>query len=70
MGTDCFKSFTCIGVKTVDVTVRARVDELVMVDLGTLNDIYQQGFMDGVTDTIGESSFFSVHTMEAEDEHA
>lgn len=67
MGNDCFKSFTCTGVKTVDVTVRARVDELVMVDLGTLNDIYQQGFIDGVTDTIGESSFFSVCTMEAED---
>ena len=47
--------------------MRARVDELVMVDMGTLNDIYQQGFMDGVTDTIGESSFFSVCTMEAED---
>ena len=70
MKTDCFKSFTCTSVKTVDVTVRARVDELVMVDMGTLNDIYQQGFMDGVTDTIGESAFFSVHTMEAEDEHA
>lgn len=70
MGTDCFKHFKCTSVKTVDVTVRARVDELVMVDMGTLNDIYQQGFMDGVTDTIGESAFFSVHTMEAEDEHA
>ena len=67
MASDCFKSFTCTGVKTVDVTVRARVDELVMVDMGTLNDIYQQGFMDGVTDTIGESSFFSVCAMEAED---
>lgn len=61
------KKFICNGVKTIDVTVRARADELVMVDLGTLNDIYQQGFMDGVTDTIGESSFFSVCTMEAED---
>lgn len=70
MVTDCFKHFTCTGVKTVDVTVRVRGDELVMVDLGTLNDIYQQGFMDGVTDTISESSFFSVCTMEAEDEHA
>lgn len=67
MGTDCFKSFTCIGVKTVDVTVRASVDELVMVDLGTLNDIYQQGFMDGVTDAVGEPAFFSVHTVEVED---
>lgn len=67
MVTDCFKHFECTGVKAVDVTVRARVDELVMVDMGTLNDIYQQGFMDGVTDTIGESSFFSVCTMEAED---
>jgi hypothetical protein len=65
-----FKYFECTGVKTIDVTVRARVDELVMVDMGTLNDVYQQGFMDGVTDTIGESSFFSVCTMEAEDEHA
>lgn len=70
MQTDCFKHFECTGMKTVDVTVRARVDELVMVDMGTLNDIYQQGFMDGVSDTIGESAFFSVCTMEAEDEHA
>ena len=61
------KKFICTGLEEVDVTVRARVDELVMVDMGTLNDIYQQGFMDGVTDTIGESSFFSVCTMEAED---
>ena len=67
MWTDCHKHFECTGVKTIDVTVRTRVDELVMVDLGTLNDIYQQGFMDGVSDTIGESSFFSVCTMEAED---
>ena len=67
MASSSIKCFTCTGVKTVDVTVRARADELVMVDLGTLNDIYQQGFMDGVTDTIGESSFFSVCTMEAED---
>lgn len=70
METNNSKNFTCTGVKTVDVTVRARIDELVMVDLGTLNDIYQQGFMDGMTDTIGESSFFSVCTLEAEDEHA
>ena len=54
METNCLKHFNCTGVKTVDVTVRARVDELVMVDMGTLNDIYQQGF-------------FSVCTMEAED---
>lgn len=67
METDCFKHFTCTGVKTVDVTVRASVDEMVMVSLNTLNEVYQQGFMDGVTDTIGESSFFSVCTMEAED---
>lgn len=70
METNNFKHFECTGVKAVDVTVRARVDELVMVDLVTLNDIYQQGFMDGVTDTIGESSFFSVCTMEAEDGYA
>lgn len=70
MVTNNFKHFECTGVKTVDVTVRAGVDELVMVDMGTLNDIYQQGFMDGVTDTIGESAFFSVYTMEAEDGHA
>lgn len=67
MGNDCFKHFECTGVKTIDVTVRARGGELVMVDLATLNDIYQQGFMDGVTDTIGESAFFSVCTVEAED---
>lgn len=67
MKTSRSKCFACTGVKAVDVTVRASVDELVMVDLGTLNNIYQQGFMDGVTDTIGESSFFSVCTMEAED---
>lgn len=70
MGTNNYKNFTCTGAKTVDVTVRARSRELVMVDLGTLNDIYRQGFIDGVTDTIGESTFFSVCTMEAEDEHA
>ena len=64
MGTSRFK---CTGVKTVDVTVRARSGELVMVDSDVLNDIYQQGFMDGVTDTIGESTFFSVYTLEAED---
>lgn len=67
METNNSKNFTCTGVKTVDVTVRVRTDELVMVDLGTLNDIYQQGFMDGVTGTIGESSFFSVCIMEEED---
>ena len=59
--------FICTGEKMVDVTIRARSCELVMVDLDVLNYIYQQGFMDGVTDTIGESSFFSVCTMEAED---
>lgn len=64
------EKFICTGEKTVDVTVRATSCELVMVDLDVLNYIYQQGFMDGVTDTIGESSFFSVCTMEAEDEHA
>ena len=61
------KKFICTGEKMVDVTVRAMSCELVMVDLDVLNYIYQQGFMDGVTDTIGESSFFSVCTMEAED---
>ena len=61
------KKFICTGVKEVDVTVRARSSELVMVDLDVLNYIYQQGFMDGASDTIGESTFFSVHTMEAED---
>lgn len=67
METNNSKNFTCTGVKTVDVTVRVRTDELVMVDLGTLNDIYQQGFIDGATDTIGESNFFSVCIMEEED---
>ena len=67
MGTSCFKHFTCTGEKTVDVTARARSGELVMVDLDVLNYIYQQGFMDGVSDTIGEPTFFSVYTMEAED---
>lgn len=61
------KKFICTGEKAVDVTVRAGESELVMVDLGVLNYIYQQGFMDGVSDTIGESTFFSVCTMEAED---
>lgn len=61
------KKFICTGVKEVDVTVRARSGELVMVDLDVLNYIYQQGFMDGVSDTIGESVFLPVHTMEAED---
>lgn len=70
METSSFKHFTCTGVKTVDVTVRVRSGELVMVNLDELNEIYQQGFMDGVSDTIGEPSFFSVCTMKAEDEHA
>ena len=70
MKNNCFKYFACTGVKAVDVTVRAKGDELVMVNLDMLNDIYQQGFMDGVSDTLGESTFFSVYTMEAEDEHA
>ena len=64
------KKFICTGLEIVDVTLRPKEDGLVMVHKEDLVDIYQQGFMDGVTDTIGESNFFSVCTMEAVDEHA
>ena len=64
------KKFICTGTEAVDVTMRSKDEKLVMVSLDMLNDIYQQGFMDGVSDTLGESTFFSVYTMEAEDEHA
>lgn len=64
------KKFICTGTEVVDVTMRSKDEKLVMVSLDMLNDIYQQGFMDGVSDTLGESTFFSVYTMEVEDEHA
>lgn len=41
-----------------------------MVDLSVLNNIYIQGFMDGMSDTVGEPLFASVYTVEAEDGHA
>ena len=64
------KKFICTGEKMVDVTVRASSSELVMVGVDVLNYIYQQGFIDCVSDTIGEPVFLPVQTMEAEDEHA
>lgn len=70
MGSNCFKSFTCTGVKTVDVTLMAKKNELVMVDLDTLNDIYRQGWYDGMSDTIAEPVFVDIYKMEAEDGHA
>lgn len=41
-----------------------------MIGVDVLNYIYQQGFIDCVSDTIGEPAFLPVQTMEAEDEHA
>lgn len=70
MKTSRSKCFACTGAKAVDVTVKPEKNELVLVDLGMLNDIYLQGFFDGVSDAVGEPAFFSVHTVEAEDEHA
>lgn len=64
------RCFVCTGTKTVDVTMKAKRGELVMVDLVALNNIYIQGFMDGMSDTVGEPLFASVYTVEAEDGHA
>ena len=67
---NCSKKFICTGLEDVDVTLRPREDGLVMVHKETLADIYQQGFFDGVSDTVAEPVFVDVYKMEAEDEHA
>ena len=64
------KKFICTGLEEVDVTLRPREDGLVMVHKETLVDIYQQGWYDGMSDTVAEPVFFNVYKMEAEDEHA
>lgn len=64
------KKFICTGLEIVDVTLRPRKDELVMVHMGDLTDIYQQGWYDGKSDTIAEPVFFDAYKMEAVDEHA
>lgn len=64
------KKFICTGLEIVDVTLRPRKDELVMVHMEDLIDIYQQGWYDGKSDTIAEPVFFDVWKMEAVDEHA
>lgn len=66
----CSKKFICTGLEEVDVTLRPREDELVMVHKETLIDIYQHGWYDGISDTVAESVFVDVYKMEAEDEHA
>ena len=70
MQTDCSKHFKCTGLEEVDVTLRPMEDGLVMVHKETLVDIYQQGWYDGISDTVAESVFFDAYKMEAEDEHA
>lgn len=67
MGTNNFKSFTCTGSEEIDATLMAKKNELVMVDLDTLNAIYQQGWYDGNSDTIAEPMFVNVYKVEAED---
>ena len=64
------KKFICTGLEEVDVTLRPREDELVLVHKETLVDIYQQGWYDGKSDTVAEPAFFDVYKMEVEDEHA
>lgn len=61
------KKFICTGLEAVDVTLRPRKDELVMVHKEDLVDIYQQGWYDGNSDAIAEPVFFDVYNMEAED---
>lgn len=64
------KRFVCTGTELVDASMKTKRGKLVMVDLDTLNRIYIQGFMDGVSDTVGEPLFVSVYNMEAEDRYA
>lgn len=64
------KKFICTGLEEVDVTLRPKEDGLVMVHKETLADIYQQGWYDGMSDTIAEPMFIDVYKMEAEGGHA
>lgn len=61
------KKFICTGLEAVDVTLRPRKDELVMVHKEDLVDIYQQGWYDGNSDAIAEPVFFDVYKMETVD---
>ena len=64
------KKFICTGLEEVDVTLRPREDELVMVHKETLVDIYQQGWYDGKSDAVAEPMLVDIYKMEAEDGHA
>lgn len=62
MGSELYR---CIGSKVIDVTMRGGDDELVMMSRDMLVSVYCQGFIDGLTDTIGEPQYFSVEEMKA-----